>query len=93
MAAQSALGEEMAVPPLVQIAIRHAGAGESPHGWKLPVLKSALGALAVLSSDERNLAQMRSEGMEQQVEKYLRAKDEKLQAFARQLIERLFQDR
>jgi hypothetical protein len=87
------VGEEMGVPALTLIVLKKCGAGEDLGGWRLPVLKAALGALAVLSSDERNLATMRAEGMEQQVEKYLKCKDEKIQAFVKQLVERLFKSK
>ena len=56
----------------------------------LPVLKATLGALAVLSSDERNLAYMREEGMEQLVDKFSKVKDERVQMFVKQLKERLW---
>ena len=54
-----------------------------------PVLKATLGALAVLSSDERNLAYMREEGMEQLIEKF-KVKDDRVQMFVKQLKERLY---
>ncbi len=84
------VGEEMGVPALSQIVITKVGAGESLNGWKVPALKACLGALAVLSSDERNMATMRAEGLDQQVEKYLKVKDDKVAAFVKQLTERLF---
>ena len=39
------------------------------------VLKAALGALSVLSSDERNLANMRAEGLEPICERLLTGRD------------------
>ena len=83
------VGEELGVGALTDIVLKVAGVGRDPSKWNIPVLKAALGALAVLSSDERNLATMRAEGMEQAVEMYGRAKDDKMQAFVRQLTERL----
>jgi len=52
------------------------------------VLKAALGALAVLSSDDRNLAKLRAEGLE--LDKYLKEKDERVVMFVKQLLERLY---
>lgn len=86
------VGEEMAVPALTRVVLSHAGVGEQPKVWRLSVLKAALGALAVLSSDERNLAAIRAEGLESEVEKYKRSKDEKIIAFVQQLMERMFVD-
>ena len=54
------------------------------------VLKATLGALAVLSSDERNLSFMREEGMEQLVEKFAKVKDDRVQMFVKQLKDRLY---
>ena len=55
------------------------------------MLKATLGALAVLSSDERNLGMMREEGMEQLVEKFMKVKDDRVQIFVKQLRDRLYQ--
>ena len=43
----------------------------------------------MLSSDERNLAYMREEGMEQLIEKF-KVKDDRVQMFVKQLKERLY---
>ena len=56
---------------------RRADGGQGPHRAivKQPncspvVLKAVLGALAVLSSDDRNMSMMREEGIEQLIEKF-----------------------
>ena len=76
------IGEQMGVRALTAIVKQSAN--------NLPVLKATLGALAVLSSDERNLAYMREEGMEQLVDKFSKVKDERVQMFVKQLKERLW---
>ena len=76
------IGEQMGVKALTAIVKQH----PSP-----PVLKATLGALAVLSSDERNLGIMREEGMEQLVEKFMKVKDDRVQIFVKQLRDRLYQ--
>ena len=76
------IGEQMGVRALTAI-VKQASTN-------LPVLKATLGALAVLSSDERNLAYMREEGMEQLVEKFGKVKDDRVQMFVKQLRERLY---
>lgn len=53
-----------------------------------PVLKAALGALAVLSSTEKNLSKMRAEHLE--IDKFLKEKDERIVMFVKQLNERLY---
>ena len=87
------VGEEMGVHALTHIVIRRAGPGENTAAWNVPVLKAALGALAVLSSDDRNLMSMQTEGMEQAIEKYGQLKDDRVQAFVAQLTERLYQEK
>ena len=79
------VGDEMGVPALVDV-LRKAPA------TSLPVLKAALGALAVLSSDERNLQRMRAEGMEQQVDRFVKSKDPRIAMFVKQLSGRLFNE-
>ena len=51
--------------------------------------EAVLGALAVLSSDERNMGMMREEGMEQLIEKFEKIKDDRVKMFVKQLKDRL----
>jgi len=74
-------GAEGAVSELV-IIVKKAEANK-------PVLKAALGALAVLSSDERNLKKMIAEGLSEQLERSTKEKDDKIATFVSQLQERL----
>jgi len=74
-------GTENAVSELVRI-VRVAAADKS-------VLKAALGALAVLSSDERNLKKMVAEGLNGLLEYAAKEKDERITMFVNQLQERL----
>lgn len=53
------------------------------------VLKSALGALAVLSSEDNNLTRLRAEGG-LDFEKFTKEKDERLLMFVKQLLDRLY---
>ena len=53
------------------------------------VLKAVLCALAVLSSDDRNMGMMREEGMEQLIEKFEKIKDDRVKMFVKQLKDRL----
>lgn len=57
------------------------------------VLKAALGALAVLSSEERNLSRLRAEGLSSDLDKYLKEKDERVVMFVKQLLERLYSEK
>jgi hypothetical protein len=54
------------------------------------VLKAALGALAVLTSDQKNVNTLRQEGLD--LDRYAKEKDERIRMFVNQLIERLFND-
>ena len=53
------------------------------------VLKAALGALAVLSSDDRNLKKMQAENLDELLERSSKEKDERIAMFVSQLSERL----
>ena len=57
--------------------------------WTFGFSKEIRGGVHSLSSDERNLAYMREEGMEQLVEKFGKVKDDRVQMFVKQLRERL----
>ena len=74
------VGEESGIVALTDIIKR------SPENKA--VLKATLGALAVLSSEERNLAKLRAEGLE--LDKFLKEKDERVVMFVKQLLERLY---
>jgi len=52
-----------------------------------PTLKAALGALAVLTSDEKNLSKLREEAMP--LEQFAKEKDDKIQMFVAQIQDRL----
>ncbi len=81
---KSLAGAEGAIPELTNI-IRKADANKQ-------VLKAALGALAVLSSDERNLGKLRGELGGIELDRYLREKDEKTVTFVKQVLARLYPD-
>jgi len=53
-----------------------------------PTLKAALGALAVLTSDEKNVQKLRQEGIA--LDTYAKDKDERIQMFVSQLMDRLY---
>ena len=55
------------------------------------VLKAALGALAVLSSDERNMKKMREERIEELTNRHSKDADERIVTFAKQIDARLDQ--
>ena len=75
------IGEQMGVKALTTI-VKQPNCSQS-------VLKAVLGALAVLSSDERNMGMMREEGMEQLIEKFEKIKDDRVKMFVKQLKDRL----
>jgi hypothetical protein len=56
------------------------------------VLKAALGSLAVLSSNDRNLKRMLAEGLDELLERTAKEKDERIVMFVSQLNERLHGD-
>ena len=74
-------GNEDAIRELVNIVRR----SESNKG----VLKAALGALAVLSSNEKNLKKMQAENLGELLERASKEKDERIVMFVSQLNERL----
>jgi len=74
-------GQENAVSELVRI-VRVSEVDKS-------VLKAALGALAVLSSDDRNLKKMQAENLDELLERSSKEKDERIAMFVSQLSERL----
>ena len=53
------------------------------------VLKAALGTLAVVSSNEKNLKKMLQEGLDELLERAAKEKDERIEMFVKQLSERL----
>ena len=57
-----------------------------------PTLKAALGALAVLTSEQKNVGKLRSEGLNLETYANLAAKekDERVKMFVQQLQERLY---
>mgnify|MGYP006078691491 CR=1 FL=1 len=75
------IGEQMGVKALTAIV-------KQPNCSQV-VLKAVLGALAVLSSDDRNMSMMREEGMEQLIEKFEKIKDDRVKMFVKQLKDRL----
>ena len=56
------------------------------------VLKAALGALAVLSSDDRNCKKMQAEGLDELLDAASRDTDERIKMFVSQLTDRLHGD-
>lgn len=74
-------GQENAVSELVRIV--------RVSDMEYAVLKAALGALAVLSSDDRNLKKMQAEGMDELLERSSRDKDERVALFVSQITERI----
>ena len=74
-------GQENAVSELVRI-VRVSEADKA-------VVKAALGALAVLSSDDRNLKKMQAEGMDELLKRSSKDRDERIALFVRQITERL----
>ena len=60
--------------------------------FEKPVLKAALGALAVLSSDERNLKKMQADALDELLERSAKDRDERITMFVSQLTERLHGD-
>ena len=75
------IGEQMGVKALTTI-VKQPNCAQT-------VLKAVLGALAVLSSDDRNMGMMREEGMEQLIEKFKKIKDDRVKMFVKQLKDRL----
>ena len=74
------IGEQMGVKALTAIV-------KQPSCSQV-VLKAVLGALAVLSSDDRNMSMMREEGMEQLIEKFEKIKDGRVKMLVKQLKDR-----
>lgn len=77
-------GVEGAVPELVRI-VRISESNKA-------LMKAAFGALAVLSSNERNLKKMMQEGLDELLERSAKEKDERIIMFVNQLTERLHGD-
>ena len=79
------IGEQMGVKALTAI-VKSPGIESTS---RAQVLKAVLGALAVLSSDDRNMSMMKEEGMEQLIDKFAKIKDGRVQMFVKQLRDRL----
>ena len=77
-------GQENAVSELVRIV--------RVSEFEKPVLKAALGALAVLSSDECNLKKMQADALDELLERSAKDRDERITMFVSQLTERLHGD-
>lgn len=84
---KASAGQEGAITALASI-VRKTQDGNKP------ALKAALGALAVLTSEQKNIAKLRTEGLD--LERYAnyaaKEKDERVKMFVTQLNERLFGD-
>lgn len=74
-------GVEGAIPELARIVHRSQ--------YNKPTLKAALGALAVLTSDKKNAAKLRGEGLNDLLEQFAKEKDERIQQFVNSLMDRL----